>query len=333
VKKIALIACSNGYGHIRRLLLLAQELDLYHDVQTTLLAPVKVVNRLVQKLKISSPKLIDFDTHTSQSNWINGSSNDWYKKLPNLEFYNIVISDNLIEILHIRPDAWLSGSFFWHESLENFPLKQKDISKKLLKKYRPKMVSSKLFSSPYLSHCTRLYEVGLFSNCIGHKIEFNRNRDILIATGKGVGVDSVARYFVNSLINLKGRRFDKLWVEPNLLPEKNPEWMVPATFTVDMYKRIAAAIIRPGVGTVTDSLVNGAKIFPFYEQYNNEMIRNVCLLSSNGYSVFTSNITSAWDDAMMYLENELLQREHIDNINALDVSGAKDFAKIILNSV
>ena len=29
--------------------------------------------------------------------------------------------NNLIEILKVRPDAWLSGSFFWHESLNNFP--------------------------------------------------------------------------------------------------------------------------------------------------------------------------------------------------------------------
>jgi hypothetical protein len=329
--KVALIACSNGYGHIRRLLLLAQELDLYNDIQTTLLAPVKVVNLLAKKLKISSPKLIDFDTRTSQSNWTNGSSNYWYKKIPDLKSYNTVVSDNLIEVLYIYPDAWLSGSFFWHESLKNFPLKQKRESRKLLQMCKPRMVSSKLFSSSYLDSYTNLYEVGLFSNYIDHNIKFNRNRDILIATGKGGEVNSVAKSFINSLVDLKDREFDKLWVEPTLLPEKHPEWMIKATFTVDMYKRIAAAIIRPGVGTATDALMGGAKIFPFYEDNNNEMIRNVYLLSSNNYSSSTSNIISAWADAMIYLENELLQREHINNINNLNISGAKEFAKIILD--
>ena len=170
------------------------------------------------------------------------------------------------------------------------------------------MVSSKIFSSSYLALYTHLYEVGLFSKCINHKIKFSQTRDVLIASGRGGEVENAAKFFINSLVNLKNKAFDKLWVEPTLLPEKHPEWMIRATFTVDMYKRITAAIIRPGVGTATDSLINGAKIFPFYEQNNNEMIRNVYLLSSSSYSVSTSNITSAWADAMIYLENESLQR-------------------------
>jgi hypothetical protein len=333
VKKVALIACSNGYGHIRRLLLLSQEIELYNGVQTTIFAPAKVAYRLVCKLKIHTPKLVDFNTETSQSNWISGSSKNWYKSLPDLKSYDVVISDNLIEILHVRPDAWISGSFFWHESLKKFPQKQKNESRDLLNKYKPRMVSSKLFSSSYLAQYTNLYEVGLFSNCIDSKIGFNQTKDILIATGKGGEVEGAAKVFINSLVHLKNRAFDKVWIEPTLLPDKHPKWMIKATFTTEMYRRVSVAIIRPGVGTVTDSLINKVKIFPFYEKSNNEMIRNVDLLYSNGYSGFTSNIIDAWNDAISYLSDDYSQEKYIDNIKNLNISGGKEFAKIVLSSI
>ena len=72
------------------------------------------------------PDVVDFDTETNIDRWLYGEKFDWHKRIPSLENFDIVVSDNLIEVLEVRDDAWLSGSFFWHEITHNFPSKLKN---------------------------------------------------------------------------------------------------------------------------------------------------------------------------------------------------------------
>ena len=44
-------------------------------------------------------------------NWKKNYNFDWLKKIKNIESYDYVISDNLIEILELRPDSWITGDF------------------------------------------------------------------------------------------------------------------------------------------------------------------------------------------------------------------------------
>ena len=149
VKKVALIACSNGYGHLRRLLLLSRALNKV-SLESVLFAPLASVERLATTEGISIPEIVDFDSGTTISSWLNGSATNWYQYLPDLKEYDMVVSDNLIEILLVRPDAWLSGSFFWHEALEQFPEDLKNQSEALLRKYQPRILSSRMFTSEKL---------------------------------------------------------------------------------------------------------------------------------------------------------------------------------------
>ncbi len=114
------MACSNGYGHIRRLLLLSVALRKC-SASVVLFAPLKVAERLSKTERINLPVVVDFDSQTKKSDWFKSDVESWVARLPCLSGFDIVVSDNLIEILKIRPDAWLSGSFFWHESLDGFP--------------------------------------------------------------------------------------------------------------------------------------------------------------------------------------------------------------------
>ena len=101
MKKIALIACSNGYGHIRRLLLLAHALS-NKGANPVLFAPLNAVESVVKSEGIIRPKIVDFDTHTNQESWLNGTATDWINFAPNFSGFDIVISDNLIEILLVN---------------------------------------------------------------------------------------------------------------------------------------------------------------------------------------------------------------------------------------
>ena len=65
-KTIALIACSNGLGHIRRLIILSQAL-IKNGAKPTIFAPEKSVTRLVQLMDIKQPpEVFNFDSHTTK---------------------------------------------------------------------------------------------------------------------------------------------------------------------------------------------------------------------------------------------------------------------------
>ena len=334
MKSVALIACSNGLGHTRRIILLAKILKR-KELNVTVFAPRNAVTHLNQKAYLESIKLVDFNSQTSAQNWASGNSEKWYQMLPDLYEFDLVVSDNLIEILKIRNDAWLLGSFFWHESIQKFPEKLKKESQNLLINHKPKMISTALFSSEKLKEYTDLYEVGLFSN--SNKIfyeskEFAKN-DVLIACGKGGELTSHTKDFIQRLAKEKCTAFNNVWVEPNLLPKNPPLWMKKATFTNKMYHSLRASVIRPGVGTITDSLVARSKVFLYYEPDNLEMKENSYLVESSGLGVNSVEIDNAWSDVVDYINNLELQYEFMRNSETLNINGAQEAADILASSI
>ena len=328
---IALFACSNGYGHIKRLLLLSQALSLT-GANPVLFAPKMSTELIAKKEGITTYSVNDFNTNTSKENWQDGSAINWIKFVPNLSKFDVVICDNMIEILLIRPDAWISGSFFWHDAFNNFPVHLKKKSLELLKQYKPRMISSELFSSDQLHLHTELYEVGLYS---GYSLDnhFSKKTDALIACGIGGSVKTHARDFVSNLVNKGATKFNKVWVDPSILPSNYPSWMSPASFSKEMYQKTLVSIIRPGVGSITNSLSVGARVFPFYESDNLEMTFNVSRLNSFGLANETSLIAEAWKQAEIYADNKDLQEAHKNKLKDLKFDGANQAAKIILSKL
>jgi len=330
-KTVALIACSNGYGHIRRLLLLSQALK-QSGATPVLFVPLLATEIIAKSEGITIPQIVDFDTHTNKENWLDGTSADWVKSAPSFSDFDIVISDNLIEILLIRPDAWLSGSFFWHESLKNFPKNLKSQALDLLKKYKPRMISSSMFASDLVRSKVQVFEVGLYA--AKNNIAIHKNKsDALISCGKGGSSEVHAKEFVKLLVEREKTQFHRVWVEPSILPNKYPDWMSPATFTYKMYQSIISAVIRPGVGTITSSLLSGARIFPFYEGNNKEMEFNASRVQSYHVGESTSTIDEAWLKAELFAADENSQKRHFEEVKGLDLCGAQQSAEIILSSV
>lgn len=332
-KQIALFACTNGYGHIKRLLLLSQALQK-KGVRPTLFAPSIVTKALAKKEGINIPFVFDFDTNTVKESWLNGQAINWINNVPDLSKFDTVISDNLLEILKVRPDAWISGSFFWHASLNNIPYDLKQNSLDLLRKHKPKIISSKIFTSNELRNSTDLYEVGIYANSNRNLIfDIEKKNDLLIACGKGGCVMIQAKKFLKNLIIQKDIGFNKVWVEPEIFPDNAPEWMFPANFSTEMYQSTLAAIVRPGVGTISNLIESATRIFPFYEKENTEMHFNASRIKSFGIGEHTSSIEDAWDAVKRYKSNKKLQTQQMDTVLKLDKDGAKQAANIIIESL
>jgi len=334
MKSVALIACSNGLGHTRRVLLLANAL-VYKNFKVTIFAPLNNVNTLSQGDNNRKIKLVDFNSHTSAASWVSGDSQNWYKLLPDISEFDIVVCDNLIEILKIRHDAWLSGSFFWHEALIKFPEKLKKESQSLLLKFRPRMISSTIFSSEKLKNFTNLYEVGIYSDSkknLSPSVNFSKN-DVLIACGKSGSLEKKTEDFIKKISKEKHTIFNTVWVEPNLIPKNPPYWMKKATFTNKMYQSLIGSVIRPGVGTITDSLLAQSKVFLYYELDNLEMKENSNLLESQGLGVNSHKVEKAWSDVINYFNNPRLQEEFNHKSRILNISGAQEAADILASSL
>ena len=148
-RSVALIGCSNGLGHVRRLALIANQLAT-RGVEVVLFAPLQSVERVQSALAVEKMfSVIDFDTRTSAHALRTGNHQAmyWEKGLPTLRQYDLVVSDNLPEILSIRPDAWLSGNFFWHESLPGISSNYRRRAEKLISRHRPSVLTYGPFSS------------------------------------------------------------------------------------------------------------------------------------------------------------------------------------------
>ena len=105
--------------------------------------------------------------------------------------------------------------------------------------------------------------------------------------------------------------------------------MLPATYTRDMFSSLGAAIIRPGVGTITDALFGSAKLFMFHELGNSEMRNNAIAIEKAGLGHISQTPLEAWYAALDYLTNSEFQNTQLKLVSDLNFNGGNEAAKII----
>jgi len=323
MKNVALIACSNGYGHTRRILCIS---NAFRDIgfNTVLFAELEKVKKLSKIMGISCPTTIDFNTKTDIKFQLNENIPNWIYKIQNLDDFDYVISDNLLEILELRKDSIISGSFLWHMALLDYPKNKKLYYQKIIEKHEPKIFSSSFFTPGYLRDYKNLYEVGLFN--LGKKNKKKEN--ILISTGNGSNANLISKTFIKDISEKPKPKFiNKLYIEPNIYNEYLPEWIKPAKYNIDMYSSLSAAIIRPGVGTVTDCIVNNVRMFCFYEEKNLEMKSNSIKIQNSNLGLNSVKIKKAWENAIEWNQSKI----GLNGFNNIDLNGSKSMVEIILN--
>jgi len=326
---VALIACSNGLGHVRRLLVLAGALAR-RGGRPTLFAPRDSVDVLVRAMGVAAPPVEDFSTGTDRAAWTDGRAAAWVGRLSPLERFDHVVSDNLIEILERRPDAWLSGSFFWHRALDGVSPGLAARAEALLARYRPRMIATRLFAAEDLGAATRLHGVGLYA-APGPAVAA-APRDALVACGRGGGISAAAAALVGRIAAGPPPPFATVRVEPGLYHSALPDWIRPADFTPAMYAGLRVAVIRPGIGTVTDSLLAGARLFSFFEDGNAEMRDNAARIAAAGLGESCATADAAWERALAFAGDPTAGEGHRRAFAALDRDGADQAARLILGA-
>ena len=324
---VALIACSNGYGHTRRILSIYMELKK-KNIGATIFAKKKILNDLIKIYNLETPIFNDFDSCTQIENLVSGSAIDWENKLPSIKKFKIIISDNLPDILNLRYDAILSGSFFWHMALKNIHPKIKKKHEYLISKYKPTMISSNLFTPNYIEKKTHLYKVGLFK-FRNIKIKTQNKQNLLISFGsnnKKINYEKILNIISNDQqIN---NQFKKILIEPALFKNNMPKNFIKATYDNKMYESLKLALVRPGIGTLTDLLHHKIKIISFYEKNNSEMSFNAKVLRENNLGININNLNNLSKIIKFANSNNKLK-----NNNTINFDGAKQTVKFILKTL
>ena len=314
--KIAALACSNGLGHSRRVIAIASfmlkngfngRIDAYLP-KKNLVAFENWPDYCFFK-NHSNVKIFDFYYPiVSRKKTEMLYNKDWESiKLPKLKDYDVVWSDNILQVLPLRPDSKITGSFLWHEvfeknergnGLKSFVLDQKE----LLKKYNPQMAGSEYFATDQVKKNTQFFPVGLYKYSI--LLKEKKNKSILLSCGLGGEEELAAKNAVKYIIEKKIKPPQVLYIEPRLLPKKYPDWIKEATFTSEMFHDCVAVCIRPGMGTISDALVYHSRIFAFSRDDSYEMIHNSKILSELGVGEKCKSPIDAYLQSIEFASND-----------------------------
>lgn len=122
-KSLAFYVCTNGLGHYKRVKEIAENLTGKYNVFIYCLKH--------QADKIGHAKNCTYIYYTGDNiRWdkaLEGSYEevekiyfDWIMKYgPSVNYYDVVVSDNIVGLLNFRPDIILSGSFLWKDVFES----------------------------------------------------------------------------------------------------------------------------------------------------------------------------------------------------------------------
>ncbi len=201
--------------------------------QVTLFAPAQATRRIDRSVGVSDRlTTVDFDTATSAESLRTGVAHTahWERRLPPLDRFDSVLCDNLPEVLAVRRDAILSGNFFWHQTLPDVAPEIRVRAVALLATHRPLMITYGPFAAEELQNVTRCIPVALIQ--IRRQVADSQRDALLVTCGRSGALREETIDLIETISGGPKPADVKVFVEPDLLPDKAPAWMGPADYSL-----------------------------------------------------------------------------------------------------
>jgi len=330
LKKLGIIVCNNGLGHIKRVLWVLKNLIEICDFDIRVDIFVNT-----DKLKYFSKDQLNVFSNINHKVRFNNISaeiinyeNEFINKYKSsIETSDLIWSDNLLFPIKYCKNVVLTGSFIWPELIKN----ENTIEEMhCFIKSKPLMIGNKYFATSVVRNNSEFYGVGLHSNLFFDPIT-RYEKALLLSFGKSkYGEELMNENFDDIKNKLLSSSFDHdYYVEPKFYRKISKNKSIKkATYSNRMYSKVQAAVIRPGMGTICDCLSKGIKIFSFHDE-NYEMNHNSSILKNMGLGLPFKSPVDALDAAMNYFEDIKQQREFINKLKKLDFDGLMQTAKKI----
>lgn len=323
MKKVAVIVCNNGLGHIKRILWL---LSLFYKTFPSKIQADIFVNS--EKLKYFPSITNYFNENKYRISFSNISTDsvnyeeEFLSKYKNhLESADYIWSDNLIFPLKYRKEVFLTGSFLWLDVIDDVNVAKRE--EEILLENHSVMIANKYFATPNVKSLTKFTGVGMYEYFTFH-ISEDFSHKILLSCGKSRS----ANIFFKKYIPVLKKEIKKIpsnievFIEPDYYQHFcGAENIKKANFSEEMFSCISAAAIRPGIGTICDVLLKGGRIFSFFEDNHFEINYNAEVLEKLGVGKKCQNVTEALAQAVKYLFDKRQQEKHINSLKKLDFQG------------
>jgi hypothetical protein len=213
----------------------------------------------------------------------------WTKSaLANTDF-DFLVSDNLLEVTEFNQTLAIVGSFLWGEDNYKF---WNDPLWIIANKLKTPIFGLDFLSMPAVRGLSGFQPVGLIGKCENHEIKSN---EILFSFGRSDASKALCDS-VRNVVCPNGRLIDGIVFDDVRSDEQVGD------YSADFYSRFCSAVIRPGIGTVSDCLRYGIPMVIFHECGNDEMEWNTKVLVENGLATIANTadeiLTKAyeWND-------------------------------------
>ncbi|MFC1979173.1 hypothetical protein ACFLVP_04215 [Chloroflexota bacterium] len=344
--RIGLIACSNGLGHIKRLIKIVNRLANYipnaklalycEPWQVESLQGWGEYDLLCSGFSIQViPFKIPVRWHANGNHYSEWLTN-WHKDISewNLSQYDYILSDNLVEPLLYNDRAILIGSFLWHDVLatafsDNYQVqKYKAWAEEILGSIEPSMIVSRYFAMPATEQQTSTCGVGIVSFCRSNQNERRRvtPKHALMALGSTTGAERHLEPIVAAAHALNKASI-KLFLSPQWHDTLSLHCVETELydFNSNQLDTIDLAIIRAGIGTISDCIT--AKVPMIYmEEQNPEIKFNQRRLSE--YAI-GAPLQSILDEKPSLLNDPQIYCSMIDQMSAFSLQGEVEAASFI----
>lgn len=307
-RKIAFIVCSNGYGHLKRVVAIISallrrnesfEIDIF--CKKTLIEFAHRENNFKLGTNILR---YHHDATNNEINWLDEKQitiskyNKWFYELKTNSILNnadLILSDNHVLPLRIFKNSRLIGSFLWYNL--NLPLgkeAQKIVNEEcdFIRKRKPDMICSEVMAMPEVINYTNPIKLPWYCNRLP-KSNMQNSRKAILVTGGGTSL--ITNFFTNytKLISILMSEWDifvdlKLHSEIGKARSKNVKLF---KFNDEEFLSLNAIICRPGLGILNDCVKYCIPSIVFEDISNSEINHNAKRVKELGIGISFSQDT------------------------------------------
>jgi hypothetical protein len=351
-KAVSFIVCSNGYGHIKRVLLVIDELlKLSDSIKVNLFCKEDQINFSKNECNFQNSEKIKYISNVSinEISWIHKEKitlsqyKKWKVELEeNVILINsaLIVSDNHVLPLRVFKKSLLMCSFLWHDAtlISNAEIEHiKKEELEFLRSAKPEIICVGDMVMDGVVANTKPIKVGWFAKRVVINNDVLSNQ--VLVTGGGtelINKTLIAIVKILSEINSEFQYFldQKLY---NICDFKGNKNIHQFSFSEVDFSNLRAIICRPGLGILTDSVKYSVPCLVVNDGYNKEINHNAFKVRLLEIGEYFNSLEIASEliaiEIFKLLINDLKLTEFKQKLMRLQTNGAAAAAQYLLYKI
>lgn len=350
---ISFVVCSNGYGHLKRVLLVVNQIIRLKPEQAITLFCTDEHRVFAQReinFQINSQIYFDTSLSVNEISWLSTSTiklTQYHKWADDLlanhifQSSSLVVSDNHILPVRMHPNGMLMGSFLWHDATQiTSPdieaIKEEEIN--YLRQYKPELLCVSDMVMPGIVSQTIPLRMPWFCTKYESEKRIKRQKSFLVTGG---GTELINDTLLQVLDSVSGSNPGVLFLLDSKLhlraTFKDRDNIQLFGFEDDQFASLSGVICRPGVGILTDCVRYNLPAIVLNDAYNLEIKHNASRVnyleigeSFESYNTPIEVLSSNVSDLINDMSN---LTKFTNRLKAIQVGGATLAAKTILQKI